>query len=149
MNTSQKFYIGLTDTDLSVKAINFGKSSHYYVLGTTFYIVSEIWLKNKGTSSLNEVSVNWKIVREPSGVVEKQGNKIFKNLTPDTWYSQNIKVKYFDNSFTENHYLGGRLEPGEMFVLILNADIDNRLGEMELTRNDNTYRTEILYDTNY
>jgi len=106
-------------------------------------------VKNKGTSSLNEVTVTWKIVREPSGVVERQEDITFKNLTPDTWYSKHIKVIYYADQISDEHFLGGRLEPGEMFVLILNADIDNSLGEIELTRNDNTYRTEILNDKNY
>ena len=153
---SKRFYIHSTDTDLSVKAVNFTRRKEYVgpkkmYLKMRIYVFSELWLKNKGSKRLNAVAVTWKIVREPSGRVVRQGEKIFENLTPDTWYQQDLKECYYNEgkSGFENNHIWGTLQPGEKFVLILYADLDNDLGESEYTQDDNTYQTEVVDASNY
>jgi len=147
-NKSDKFYISRTDTDLKVKAVNFGKKMEYIgakdmPLNEWRYLVSEIWLENKGTKRLSEVKVTWKIIRMPSGRVVKQGEKTFEDLTPGSWYQQNLKELYHEiNASSPAKW--GFLKDGETFDLILYADFDNDLRETEFTRNDNTYQTEVI-----
>ena len=152
-NKSDKFYISRTDTDLKVKAVNFGKKMEYIgakdmPLNEWRYLVSEIWLENKGTKRLSEVKVTWKIIRMPSGRVVKQGEKTFEDLTPGSWYQQNLKELYHEiNASSPAKW--GFLKDGETFDLILYADFDNDLRETEFTRNDNTYQTEVITQSTF
>ena len=154
-NKSGKFYISSTDTDLRVRAVNFGRTTTHAglkkaPLSKHFYVVSELWLMNKGSHRLNTVPLTWKIVREPSGRVVAEGEKTFSNMTPGSWYKQNIRECYYSwGNLTGSDHKWGSLDQGETFVLILYADFDNSLGETELTRDDNTYRTEVVTHSTY
>jgi len=149
-NTSKKFYLGRTDTDLFVRGANIGKSR--WNDGTVYkqYVKIEIWLKNKGTRPLNSVKVNWQVVKEPLGESVEQGEKVFKNMRPDTWYHQGLKIRYDKyNHTTEERDQWGRPKEGEAYVMKFEADPGNTLGELDLVRNNNVYQTEILNSENY
>ena len=79
----------------------------------------------------------------------RQGEKIFENLTPDTWYQQDLKECYYNAGNVGSDHNWGPLESGEVFVLVLHADLDNDLDEIGYTRDDNTYQTEVVNASNY
>jgi hypothetical protein len=151
-NTSKKFYIGRTDTDLRVKTVNFTRRTEYIgakdmPIDKKRYIVAEIWLKNKGSKRMNSVTVTWQIVKEPEGEIKTQGEKIFRNLSPGPWYQQNLKVLYA--TWNDGPKWENLRKTGGSYHLKLQADPDNVLDEIELTRGDNFYSTEVVNGSNY
>ena len=154
-NKSSRFYIGRSDTDLFVKGANIGihhawREFPYY---DRYYVKAEIWLKNKGTKNLNTVKVAWQVVKEPLGQNIVQGEEIFTNMHPDTWYNKQLSLKYchalerFGDTSYEHKW--GKLQEGERYVLRFKADPDNTLGELDLVLGNNTYQTEVLTPETY
>ena len=154
-NKSNLFYIGRSDTDLFVRGCNFNRIRTENYPHVNRYIEAEIWLKNKGTKNLNTVKVVWQVVKEPLGQGIVQGEEIFTDLLPDTWYNKKLSLKYFHwkqaGLFWGNSHdhIWGKLQEGERYVLRFKADPDNTLGELELVLDNNTYQTEILTPETY
>jgi len=152
-NRSSRFYIGRSDTDLFVKGVNIGKKHTQHTFSDNSYVMAEIWLKNKGTRELNRVKVAWQIVKEPIGQGIVQGEEIFTNMRPDTWYNKQLSLQYYHGELkiTGGSYdhKWGELEEGERYILKFEADPGNTLDEMELVRGNNTYQSEVLTAETY
>ena len=154
-NTSNRFYIGRNDTDLFVRGCNFNRVCSKKYPHTNRYIKAEIWLKNKGTRNLNTVKVAWQVVKEPLGQGIVQGEEIFTDMRPNTWYNKQLSLKYYHKKHAglfwghSTDHIWGRLQEGERYVLRFKADPGNTLGEMDLVLDNNTYQTEILTPETY
>ncbi len=148
-NKSNRFYISRSDTDLFLK----GSPVKRVRSGTEIinrYIETEIWLENKGTRNLNTVKVAWQVVKEPIGNCVEQGQEIFTDMLPDTWYKKKLSLKYYHMGFWGGiDHKWGKLQVGQCYVLKFKADPDNTLGEMDLVLDNNTYQIEALTPETY
>jgi len=154
-NKSKQFYISQRDTDLFVQGRKFKRIRSNKYPDINRYVEAEIWLKNNGTRDLNTVKVAWQVVKEPLGQNIVQGEEIFTNMHPDTWYDKKLSLKYYHKKQAglfwghSTDHIWGRLQEGERYVMRFKADPGNTLGEMDLVLDNNTYQTEILTPETY
>ena len=154
-NKSKRFYISQRDTDLFVRWANIGiqHTERKWPFKENYYVRAQIWLKNKGTRDLNTVKVDWQVVKEPLGQNIVQGEEIFRDMHPDTWYNKQLSLKYYHGQVeaigSTHDHIWGKLQGGERYVLKFRADPGNTLGEMELVLGNNIYQTEVLTPETY
>ena len=101
------------------------------------------------------MKVAWQVVKEPLGQGIVQGEEIFTDMRPDTWYNKQLSLKYYHKRSAgplwgpSTDHIWGRLQEGEHYVMRFRADPGNTLGELELVLDNNTYQTEILTPETY
>ncbi|HDP24785.1 MAG TPA: hypothetical protein ENN34_05005 [Deltaproteobacteria bacterium] len=148
-NKSNRFYISRSDTDLFLKGSPVKRIHNEKVGNRNRYIETEIWLENKGTRKLNTVKVAWQVVKEPIGNCVAQGEEIFTDILPDTWYKKKLSLNYYHVGFSGTNHKWGKLQEGERYVLKFKADPGNTLGELDLVLDNNTYQIEALTPETY
>ena len=154
-NKSNRFYISRSDTDLFLKGSPVKRIHSRNGIYRNRYIETEIWLENKGTRNLNTVKVAWQVVKEPLGNCVAQGEEIFTDMLPDTWYKKKLSLKYLHKRGAgplwgrSVDHIWGELQVGQRYVLKFKADPGNTLGELDLVLDNNTYQIEALTPETY